>query len=444
MLHSFIRISAILIALFLIAAAFFGAPSVTSAAPLDALCNVSPDSANVGAVFTVTCYGFTPNGYAYAYLVEPDGSAFAYGAVKADADGTVSFGIYTDFYSGTAKEKIGNWTVVVEETGLAKVVLVRGIAHYTIKGGTEGVSGAYLSADPSTVNKAEVAYTYYDIHISLPGFEQHGRLTGYNYSTTTVSGSGFAPGEIVTFWWDPPQGGCSNWTEHESYYNITKFPPILDVDAHFVLNYRRHPYGVEIFRNVKAASDGTVQLTLDFYHFDCEGVYHVVARGNTSGAGADTHLTLIGNPISESASLSASPNVVSALYDRVVFSGSGFAPGEHVTCWLTSPQGQTQAIPGERGFNGTRSEPPSFELYKDQQVKADSGGNFAFDLVTGSTYTKIDGTYIAFGTDISNTTFKEPYQSEGALGEWAGTCRGDTSGNTGIARFTVAGNMLDP
>lgn len=440
--HPFIRYSAILIAVFLIAAAFFGAPSVTSAAPLGALCEVSPDSAPVGQVFSVTCYGFTPNGYGYAYLVEPDGSAFAYGAVKANEEGTISFGIGTDF--GSVKEKIGNWTVVVEETGQAGAVLIRGTAQYTIEGGTEDVSGAYLSVSPSTVNKPEVAYSYFDQNVTAPGVDVHVRYTQNNYSVATVSGSGYTPGEIVSFWWDPPQGGCSNLTTHSSYDLIVDYPPFFDVDARVAQNSSYFFYGVQALGNAKAGSDGSVEFAIYFYPYDCEGVYHVVARGNSSGAGADTHVTLIGNPISESAWLSAAPNVVHALFDRVAFSGSGFAAGEHVTCWLTSPQGQTQAIPGQGYANGTFSVPGIYEVIKDQQVRADNGGNFAFDIVTGAYYLNIDGRYIVFGTDVGNTTITEPYQSEGALGEWAATCRGDSSGKTAIARFTVTGNILDP
>ena len=46
--------------------------------------------------------------------MEPDGTAQSYGSGKADADGTVTIGIGTDF--GTIKEKTGRWKIVVEET----------------------------------------------------------------------------------------------------------------------------------------------------------------------------------------------------------------------------------------------------------------------------------------------------------------------------------------
>jgi hypothetical protein len=60
---------------------------------------------------------------------------------------------------------------------------------------------------------------------------------------------------------------------------------------------------------------------------------------------------------------------------------------------------------------------------------ADVGGNVYVTLITGSSFS------FAFGPGL---------YSEGALGVWAMTCRGDSSGALGVATFTLVGGSVDP
>lgn len=436
-----LRSTSILITALILATAFLARPAATSAAPLGALCNATPGIVHIGGTITIECAGFSPNVYVFAYRVEPSGTAIAFGSFKTDAQGNVSILVDTDF--GLEKAKTGTWKMVIEQTGLAHSVLRRGIVEYTIQGGTEGVSGASLTANPSLIYKPEVAYSFQNLDLSSGGSTIRGRITNVNEVTTNVTGSGFAPGEIVSFWMDPPNGGCGNYTGRIDARFIESFPGV-DVNAQVVENEPVGTSGIQWIGDAKADAAGNISGIVAFNLFYCEGVYHIVGRGNTSGAGADTFITLVGNAVTTTASLSATPGVVGALFSPVQFTGSGFASGEHVTCWLTSPDGIVSSIPGISEFNGTQTAPGAFLLLKDKQIFAGPGGGFSFGIITGSVYAKFDGTATGIGQNFSNRTFEEPVQSEGALGQYSASCRGDTSGKIGIATYMLSGNELTP
>jgi hypothetical protein len=63
-------------------------------------------------------------------------------------------------------------------------------------------------------------------------------------------------------------------------------------------------------------------------------------------------------------------------------------------------------------------------------TKTDAAGVFGFTITTGSVF----GSLIPGGFPIG---------SEGALGNWAMSCRGNQSGRVGIAWFTITGNTVD-
>jgi len=69
----------------------------------------------------------------------------------------------------------------------------------------------------------------------------------------------------------------------------------------------------------------------------------------------------------------------------------------------------------------------------------------SFEFETGSYYDKINLDSSGRGGKTNlNGEFFTPFQSEGALGVWAISCRGDTSGKIGIANFTLTGGVVDP
>lgn len=211
--------------------------------------------------------------------------------------------------------------------------------------------------------------------------------------TMTLYGSGFKPYEIVTIWVEFPNADCSSFTEH--------IPP-----------YANLPWWVgestEWFSDVKADANGDFATSGWAYSFACEGKYRLVARGNTSSHGDETWFTLVGNKVETNAWMWADKDVVSAINEYISFSGSGFGANETVTCWLTSPQNQ------------------AMQVYHIPDIKTDGGGAFSFTTWTGGFFPGYN------------------YFSEGALGGYAMTCRGNVSGATAIAEFTVTGGMVDP
>ncbi len=420
--------------------ALVAVPSHTTLAAADATCVSDPSSGPVGTTFVITCWGYTPNSYVYAYLVEPSGAAgqlfFQGGAIKVDESGSISY-VQASSFGTAATLGTGTWHFVAEETGLAKAVLHRGETTFTITGGTEGVSGAWLSASPSVLYKPEDAYGRF----SFPPIN----VNFLNASEpATISGGGFAPNEIVSFWVEPPRGACSSFTDHLKADTNFVIPGLFGLHIREDLNLPIYDgIGAFAFDSVKADGGGNASTQAFFFSVACEGDWHFVARGNSSGWGGDTHLTVIGNPITTNATLTASPGTVTALFDKVWFSGSGFGANEHVTCWLTSPQGQTLSFPNALFFD--ISFPPLL-TQKSRQLFSDGGGNISFDLVTGSIYYKIDAALVVTGVGSFNfeDTDYIPVASEGALGTWYMTCRGDSSGATAIAPFTITGGFVDP
>lgn len=341
----------------------FAIPGKTASA---AGCVADPAVGPIGTTFQIYCSGFTPNTWLNAYFVEPDGAAVTGPDIKSDQYGQTVRPFFTKF-GNVGATALGTYTYVIDEKGLANKILSHGEVTFRVTGGTEGVSGATLWSSDASITKSE---------------------------STTIYGSGFQPGEVVTVWWEYPHGDCSAYTLHGPFIN---FPGIFEGLSTLGLG------------NLKVGSDGTISFPLNWFSDDCEGTYRIVARGNSSGNGAETWVTVTGNAVSTNAVLEASPNKAQALFDFVYFTGSGFSGNEPVSCWLTSPQGRAAAVYGlDKIF-----------------FKADNG-NLSFSIYTGS----LVPSFI--------------YGSEGALGEYAMTCRGDVSGATAIARFTVTGNTLDP
>jgi hypothetical protein len=413
-------------------------PQNIAFAAADATCTSDPAAGPVGTRFVIVCSGFTPNSYVYAYLVEPTGAAgelFApSGAIKVKEDGSITYTQQSKF-ENVASLQTGTWTFVAEELGLAKTVKHRGEVKFTVTGGTEGVSGAALSPNPSTIHKPQTAY-------------DHFKMGAGTFNTlalskpVTIHGEGFAPNEIVTFWLEPANGGCASMTKHTSVNAGTIVPSVVALYVHQDLNTPIYDgIGAQLLADAQADANGQVSVNVYFTSIACEGAWRFVARGNGSGRGASTWVTVIGNAVATNAWLAADPSVVSAMFGTVHVNGSGFGANEHVSCWLTSPQGRTLGYPSD--YYITYSTPNQF--IRNQEIRADAGGNVAFSLVTGSIYQHTVFTISIGGvTQQASDTVYEPIASEGALGEYAMTCRGDSSGNAGIARFTLTGGFVDP
>lgn len=311
-----------------------------------ATCAASPAIGPVGTLFSINCSGFGPDEPTFAWVTEPDGATFSYGSNFAGPNGaskTDALGNVTYRFAtrdGDFVFSLGEWAMTV------KTASAIGIGRFTVTGGTEGVSGATLA--------------------NVDG---------------TIVGSGFAPFEFVTVWIDYPNGDCSaNWLAGPG------------------LSSR----GYGTFK-----TDGSGGFAFVFAPdeiWDCSGTYHLVARGNTSGLGAETYWTSPNHPQTESATLVASPDKVLGILGFISFAGSGYAPLEFVTCWETTPQGAVLPL---------------------ETNKANGSGEISFGFHTGANIMGV-------------------IPSEGALGEWAATCRGNSSGRIGIARFTVIGGLVDP
>jgi hypothetical protein len=423
--------------------ALVAVPPATTFAAADATCTSDPSSGPVGTTFVITCWGYTPAAHVYAYLVEPAGVAttlFGDGSIKVAEDGSITYVQSSNF--GNVTLATGTWGFVAEELGVGpNAVLHRGETTFTITGGTEGVSGAALSASPSTINKPEVAYS----HFSITPFN----LAFQNFSEAVVlSGSGFAPYEMVTVWVEPPQGGCPSLTSHEAWKEGLVLYGLIAIRQEWEFSTPIYDsYGSQFFGNLKADASGNVSGTAYFTSLACEGVWHFVARGNTSWWGSETLVTVIGNPVSTNAWLYADKTMVTGLFDTVHFWGSGFGAKETVSCWLTSPRGQAIGFPIPEFVTFKIVVPGVGEQYfLDNGIRADEGGSIAFDLLTGSV--AIDATQVVtipgFGPITDSLSQRYPIQSEGALGEWAMSCRGDQTGNTAITHFTVTGGFVDP
>lgn len=358
-----LRFTALFMLFALLAIFAVAAPNANAAS--DAWCWSDPEEGSIGTVFNVYCSGFTPNTHVSTYMVEPDGAASLWGSSKTNEKGDVAFSFYSKWgnYGAAA---LGKWTFVTEELGLAKTVLVRGTASFRVTGGTEGVSGAKIWGSADQIHKGDW-YTLY--------------------------GSGFMPYEIVTVWWEYPNGDCSSFTEH--------FPPYANYPLYWGLSTLQ-------IMDLKANAAGEISASGYWDSWDCEGTYHWVARGNTSGDGGEAWVTVIGDTVDTNAWLWADKDVVGGINEYISFSGSGFGASESVTCWLRTPQNQ------------------ALEVFNIPEVKTDGSGTFSFTTWTGGYFPGYN------------------YFSEGALGVYAMSCRGNLSGATAIAEFTVTGGVVDP
>ncbi len=314
-------------------------------------CTSSPSSGPIGTVFAVTCFGFNSEEMVTAWATEPDGMVWTMPGGKVGKDGSITYVLPSRVYGGTAAISVGQWAFTVKgaTSGLTM------IGRFTVTGGKEGVSGATLLADKDG----------------------------------NVFGTGFLPNETVSVWIDFPNGDCSN----------TWFGPFLG-----------QTIGLSTLSvgEIKANSAGDILFQFGVGSLWCQGTYHIVARGMTSGIGGETWWSTPNRPVGGGALLVASPSTAFITNGFVTFAGTLFGANESVSCWLTNPQGRVT-------FLG--------------DFKTDATGSFAFGYPTGVFW-------------VSPPL--GPY-GEGPVGEYATTCKGATSGLTGIARFTLTGHtVVDP
>lgn len=363
-----VRIAIVIFALLGVALA----PAAASTAHAANLaCSASPSSGPPGTLFQLSANGFTPNTHLWTYAVEPDGTAFADpgnqgfgGGIKSDASGTATFAFATRFLAlGVlpVTRAPGEWTLVVQETGPAGAVLNEAHCIVNITASEGVLEGATLAVSPS-----------------------HGFLD----SIYTVTGLGFAPGEIVNTWLTPPPG-CSGFA-----YHLTGFTAINVAADAFA------------FTNEKADSSGAITFPIFASSpFFCTGEWKVSARAPGSGRAGLASFFVVGHPVTPfGATLTVDPSVGLSRGGVFTFTGSGFTPGEVVNCWYTRPEGTTREF-----INHI----------------ADSAGQFELVLVTG-----FDDVGMQY--------------SEGSLGEYTMTCTGETSEFLAITHFTLIGGVTDP
>lgn len=377
------RIIVPILALFLVAGAFF-APSVTHAASV-ASCWADSYKLSQGQSTNIYCSGFSPLTWLNTYYAEPDGTAVISSDVKSDNNGNVVF-TWTNGIKNVYSFQLGTYKVVVQQLGLAKSIVAVGTVEITFTGEGGNVSGASLT---SSLSK-------YDI----------------TSDSIILTGSGFAPGEIVTLWIQRP-ALCSSFTIH---YVDGKNGAIFDTYPIF------DGIGTYQVDDIKADSSGGF-VTQRFFGLDaCEGTWRYAARGNTSGLGATTEIVLTGPSVTTNASLIPSKNSVGAFNDTIQFAASGFGANEILNCWTTSPDGRAV----------TFGQPGSFDSIK---MGADGAG--VISLTTGSIIA-------SKGFPPFPPGFVEPIMSEGSLGVWKMTCTGLASKATAIASYTVFGYELNP
>ncbi|MGB8646941.1 MAG: hypothetical protein WCF84_17020 [Anaerolineae bacterium] len=402
----------------------FAAPAMPVQAADSAYCVTTPGSGPVGTVFEIDCHGFSPNTWLYPYVVEPSGatgSGECYNVLSAKTDSTGSAVFQFDSWPRFGEfqtcggfllapqiggagfpRSLGTWTVVVEQLGLAGSKVHSVANKFNVTGIPSSVNGAaLLTSDQSTVYKRE----------------------WFN-----LMGSGFLPNEWVTVWFDFPNGDCASSTQH--YGPITFDIKIIKEEIRNV----HVPGGFSTGGGwmLKADGGGDIALMLSPEDATCEGTYHWVAKGSTSGNSAETWVTVTAHAPSLGASLVASPSTVFGLRETATFMGSGYTPGEAVTCWNTSPQGQAFVV---SLLSGTVTIGKVIE--NPGTIVAGPGGTFSFDITTGSD--------LIFAVNFKNTHVHfDEAANEGALGQWAMSCRGNTSGVVGVADYTVTGMPVEP
>ena len=351
------------------------APSVHAAS---GSCTANPGSAAVGTTFHLTADGFTPNTSVWLYATEPDGTAFSDptfnafgGTAKANAQGQVQFSFITrfDVEGYTISRAFGTWTLVVQELGPGDTTVHQANCTVVVTSNDDApISGAALTA--TSVN------------------------VGHDVA---VSGSGFAPNEMVNLWVSPP-AGCSSFA--------------------FILPNALHHYSASSAyaqASVKANGSGAFAYALPTYSFyTCLGEWAVSAYAPGSGRGAIALYEVSGNSITSSAGLTVFPTAGYSRGDTFTFSGEGFTPNSVVTCWMTRPEGTTRSI---------------------GNFQATSSGAIAFAFTTGFDFE---------GDFDGNGQPELLHYSEGSLGTYAMSCRDNTSGVTGETTFILNGLVSDP
>lgn len=377
------RLAAAILSLALIVVVF-ASPAITQAAS-GALCWADDYELAIGDGTGVYCSGFSPLTIVNVYYVEPDGTAVAYVNAKSDAGGNVAFG-WGNGFEGFFSNQLGTYTLVVQQLGLAKEILVVGQVEIKNIGDGDAVSGATLTASDSVIDRSSELMT----------------LTGW----------GFAPNEVVSLWGQRPPL-CSSYTSH---YVDGKNGGIFENNP----NYDDlSTYGLF---DVKADASGAWSFTGFFGEGACEGTYRFAARGNTSGWGAYVDVQVTGPSVSTNAWLVPSSDRVGAMFDTIQFYAYGFGANEVLNCWTTGPDGRALSY----GIPGSLS-----------QIKVGADGSGVVSLSTGSYWNSDDHPF--WGDE-----FKFPLMSEGSLGVWKLTCRGASTGATAIAEYTVYGYETAP
>jgi hypothetical protein len=382
--------SLVLLVIFTALLALF--PATSALAGSAASCSVSPTHGLPGTNFAFSCSGFSPNTIVNIWASDPSGVAQAAGvvpgapnSVKTDAGGSASFvwtspggtnhPIYTPFpFAVDFAVELGDWTWYVQQLCYGKACIVGSATVHIDSGSLETIAGANVTVTPSS------------------GFfgDKPGSATTFH-----LVGSGFAPGEYVDLW-------------------VTQ-PPGCDTDNNFFSSSADslNTFTNELVPNsLKADASGTIAISFTLFSENCVGTYYVTARALGSGAGGIGWFTVTGAGITgtfgETHTLTVNPSAVQGNLLPEAFamtvSGSGYAPGEGVSCWVTRPDTRT-----EGSFNG----------------KADASGSIAI---------------AAIGADIQSVW---PLWSA-QPGEYTLTCRGNSSGVTQFGHFTVVGAAVDP
>lgn len=345
-------------------------------------CTSDPAEGAIGTVFTIECTGFTPNTHLWAYLVQPDGAAESCMGMRSSKSPNAS----------------NPCEFKTDETGSVSAWFDSNWNQWEKPAlGTWTLVLQQLGPGFSIVGQAEASFRITGGTEGVSGAKIWTGAASYNkLDEFTIYGSGFAPNEIVTLWLEFPNGDCSTFTEHlPPYFNI----PTISGSS------------VWSMWDVKADKNGEFSTGDSFQSWFCEGSYRFVARGNTSGNGGETRATFVGNAVETNAMLWADKSAVAAMGETITFSGSGYAADESVTCWLSNPQNS------------------ALQIYHEPEIKTNGSGQFSFSTWTGSFLPHPGWLYF----------------SEGPLGEYAMTCRGNQSGAVGLTRFVVTGgNLLDP
>jgi hypothetical protein len=275
-----------------------------------------------------------------------------------------------------------SFTFATRFEALGVLPAARALGQWTLVVQQLGLGGAIVNEAHCVVNitSASAVLTGATLAVNPP--------QGFSDSIFVVNGFGFAPEEIVNVWLTPPPD-CSGFAYHLSGF--------------FAINSAVDAFA---FTSEKADSSGAISFPI-FANtpFFCTGEWFVSARAPGSGNAGSASFLVTGHPVSPGgATLTVNPSVGLSRGGVFTFTGSGYFPGEVVNCWYTRPEGTTREF-----LNHI----------------ADAAGQFELVLVTG-----FDDVGMQY--------------SEGSLGQYAMTCKGQTSGFIGITSFTLIGGITDP